>query len=350
MRNIFYGLCYCVLKSEKSNVKGIRSKFILEVAKYKINKNSFGKEISSDIPGDLTIEIEEYAPKVFQKIREFENLTIEQLLLSLNPVNNTTLIKSQGQSSSFFCSTDDNRFIIKTITKAEHEFIINHFLIYYYNHLTNYPDSLVCRIYGIFRVNIDNGDPMDIILMRDGRGALKKFIKNIYDLKGSKANREVKESIDNPKAVRKDLNFDKEIKHLEIEERNKFIESIKNDSEFFEDLNIMDYSLLVIKLELNDSNINDFISFKNSLDFPNYKRHIYQDTSNRNIVYILMIIDYLQIYSFFKFLVNNFKVHILERPPNNDDISCVEPNTYANRFYKYISKITLDRSSILNKD
>ena len=139
---------------------------------------------------------------------------------------------------------------------------------------------------------------------------------------------------------RKDLNFDKEIGHLDIEERTKFIESIKQDSEFFEDLNIMDYSLLVLRLEFNNTTYKQYEEFLKSSDYQHYKRYIYPSKQDKMIVYTLIIIDYLQIYHFIKYLENNIKVHLIERPENKDDISCVDPSKYANRFYQYMKEIT----------
>lgn len=102
----------------------------------------------------------------------------------------------------------------------------------------------------------------------------------------------------------------------------------------------MDYSLLVLRYEFNDSTYPAFENFIKSSEYENYKRYIYPSKSNKMIVYSLMIIDFLQIFHFMKFLENNIKVHLIERPENSDDISCVNPSKYAKRFYRYLSKIT----------
>ncbi len=116
----------------------------------------------------------EYAPKVFKRIREIEGITEEEIMESLNPMNNTKIIESQGKSSSFFISTDDSRLIVKTLKKEEFDIIFNKFLIFYVNFIENRKDSLICRIYGIFKVTASiDADPLLIIVMRDANGPLK---------------------------------------------------------------------------------------------------------------------------------------------------------------------------------
>ena len=107
-------------------------------------------------------------------------------LRSLNPLNNTSVIKSsQGQSSSFFITTDDNNYIIKTLKPDEFNYIFLKFLVYYYLHIQDHNDSLICRLYGIYSVKVDTGDPLVIILMRNGRGSLSNvfFLLILIDYK-----------------------------------------------------------------------------------------------------------------------------------------------------------------------
>ncbi len=58
-----------------------------------------------------------------------------------------------------------------------------------------------------------------------------------------------------------------------------------------------------------------------------------------NIVYIISIIDYLQVYNFYKYLETNLKYYMRFK----DDlraISCVPPDIYYDRFVEFINKIT----------
>ena len=59
------------------------------------------------------------------------------------------------------------------------------------------------------------------------------------------------------KIVMKDNNFEQLEKNLYLEEENllKIKEISKKDAKFFETLEIMDYSLLILKLSVNDKEV-----------------------------------------------------------------------------------------------
>jgi hypothetical protein len=58
------------------------------------------------------------------------------------------------------------------------------------------------------------------------------------------------------------------------------------------------------------------------------------------MVYLIAIIDYFQLYNFFKYLETNIKYYIKNRPDKVTAISCVPSNIYCERFISYVSKIT----------
>jgi hypothetical protein len=73
-----------------------------------------------------------------------------------------------------------------------------------------------------------------------------------------------------------------------------------------------------------------------------YQKYIYLSTDKKK-VYILAIIDYLQVYHFLKALETNYKFFV-KRPKTILSISCVPPDIYQDRFMKYIEK------SLINYD
>ena len=157
----------------------------------------------------------------------------------------------------------------------------------------------------------------------------------MYDLKGSTYKREVeKYQIENyPLMVRKDLNFKTEERWLHLTKRKIFLTNVKEDSEFLEDLNLMDYSLLVIKMEFDEEIISKFLAFKETKDFKYYRRHVYYSSSQRNVVYICIIIDYLQDYTLIKLLESQFNGY-------SKDVSCVNAADYCQRFKDFFQEIT----------
>ena len=263
------------------------------------------------------------------------------------------------------------------------------FLTYYSIHLDNNPDSLICRFYGVFSVYQDNSKfPIRLILMRNLKYCFKRLIRGTYDLKGSTMNRKVVVKCDSKAqeftTVKKDLNFDEEIGGLDLkkEDKEKFIQNITDDSTFFEDLGIMDYSLFIFRLEYTDEEMNKFV---NSQNFIFYKRYFYQseeilntrDSGNFDqrgsqilvninhkgsqeifqeeknssassinnlpeyrVGYLIMIIDYLQLYNFNKKMERGFKDFF----GGSGIASAAPPNEYSKRFIEYCKIISGKRS------
>lgn len=69
------------------------------------------------------IHVIEYAPDVFAFLREKDGFTNEILRDSLNPEKNKQMVfkagESQGKSGSFFFFSQDQKFIIKTMTDSD---------------------------------------------------------------------------------------------------------------------------------------------------------------------------------------------------------------------------------------
>jgi hypothetical protein len=101
----------------------------------------------------IEFDIVEYAPKIFKILRELDCLNIDEMIKSLRPsMNKLSISKTQGKGGSFFITTDDNKFIMKTITSDELELVRGIFLKKFVKHLRRFPDSTICRIYGIYRM------------------------------------------------------------------------------------------------------------------------------------------------------------------------------------------------------
>jgi hypothetical protein len=66
--------------------------------------------------------------------------------------NRTSIKESQGKGGSFFICTDDNKFVLKSINSEELELIRGMFLKKFVKHIKRYPDSLICRIYGLYKM------------------------------------------------------------------------------------------------------------------------------------------------------------------------------------------------------
>ena len=315
---------------------------------------------------------------------------MNEMINQFLPKNNKKGIKqSQGKSGSFFISTDDSKYLIKTLKVEEFDLIKNCFLYKYCKYLSENPKSLLARLYGMYNLTVNQGkDNILIIVMRNVIGDFQDNILAKFDLKGSSFKRESNFDMDKvDEKTMKDNNFD-EIEHkifLAKESKEKLRTICKKDSEFLRDMELMDYSLFLVKISLPKEEAKDIfgdniiddqnvamnqILFEEKLDnsanidnskddmkrnfsvkgegqthdIKYYKPYLYPSIK-QGTAYILAIIDYLQLFNFFKYLESELKTKF--RKNGKKIISCIEPKAYSDRFINYIIDIT-DLGKILN--
>ena len=399
MRNILLGIATSIKKSKNmkllDNVKFNKNDFV-DSTKHEINFANF--ELNDDDTKNseyLDIKVIEYAPKCFKYLRELEKINIDYMIKSLLPQNNKMgMKKSAGKSGSFFISTDNGEFMIKTLKPDEFEIIRNAFLEKYIEYMRQNPNSLICRIYGIYNLIQYNGTDFYVIVMRNVIGPFKENIVAKFDLKGSTTNRKVKDlnlsKIDND--VMKDLNFNDIEFGLMLNNKNiAYIRKITtNDSQFLADLGLMDYSLFVVKLSLNKKQAADIFGEdiqerqeKDYLDIINDKTLMNAYTNRFNSIsdnsikriklnelnskykhyltylfpglnvgtaYIISIIDYLQDFNFYKLMEYEYKTKFTkEKTDIEGGISCVHPKLYSERFINYVNNLTQVKHILTDK-
>ena len=281
-----------------------------------------------------------YSPLIFYSLRKIDGLSLENFIFSFLPENNTNSIKkTQGRSGNFFILTDDKQYILKTINNLEMEFITTKFLKNYYYYLNDNNqqnnNSILSRIYGLYKINFIGGVSMNLILMKN---IYCNFhidnILNKYDLKGSSKNREtlIVNKDDYKDKVLKDINFVGIEKFLYIDKDHiqELRNIVKRDSEFLESLNVMDYSLLVIKIKVNKKEY-DFL-VNNNLINNNLNNELINDNSISN-----KDNDNNQNYN----STNN--ININKNVNYNNDIN-VEKNTKNNKDNNDINNIEKDKN------
>ena len=404
MRDILLGIAHCLYNSKEIYNKGekldLQNKENKEIIKHHITFDNFAfreKEKAVVDSGYLNINIIEYAPKIFAHLRHLENIDIDNMIESFLPKNNKQGIsESQGKSGSFFISTDDNYYMVKTLRVDEFELIRHTFLNQYVQYITNNKGSLLCRIYGMYNIILSQGEEILIIVMRNVLGDFKDNIIAKYDLKGSTANRKSKFDMEkSDSSTMKDLNFN-EIEHgimISKENIEQFRKVTKADSTFLSSLDLMDYSVFLVKLTLSkeeemdifgneirerkDDAFNHLISQSinpneddNNIDSDDsnlkineavpprfsvngvgkifkieyYKQYLFPSLTP-GIAYILAIIDYFQLFNFYKYVESGLKTKMSKNP---EGVSCVDPKTYSKRFIKYFEKLTDIKSLFKN--
>jgi hypothetical protein len=272
--NIYISVCYCLEKAnrQQNTECKIDEKLCNETNEYKISKSEINKDLSiTKLPKDamvksredFSISCVEYAPQIFAYLRKLDMIKEEDLINSLLPRNNKNGIQdSEGRGGSFFLNTDDNEFSLKTITYGEAELIRSCLLCKMAEYLSNYKDSIIGRIYGVYKISMKTGlineDEIYFILMKNVIGSFAENLICKYDLKGSSLNRKVNlgEFVTN---VMKDNNFKDIEQVLLLNKTNaeKLLHVASEDANFFCGVKVMDYSLLVAKISLNNDEIED---------------------------------------------------------------------------------------------
>ena len=404
--NFYISVCFCLEKSNSfPNIKysELKGKMIDKSNNYVITQKKIAKELpNSQLVNDtliksrekFSIQCVEYSPYVFNYLRQLDQVSNEMIISSMLPMNNKNGIKeTEGKGGAFFINSDDYEFILKTITEQEYKIMMR----LLHNNMVEYfkinNNSIICRIYGVYKIKIDTGllqsDEIYFILMKNVVGS---FIENLlckYDLKGSSLNRKVGyENID--KTVMKDLNFNEveEVFLLNKADSKKLLNICEKDSKFLCKSGIMDYSLFVAKISLNndeikslfgrdhrkatekqflemigkvresrptnssiekepdDNNENekdklidngeDNIRFKEG-NIGCLKKYLYPSLKG-DVAYIMSIIDYFQIYNLQKNLETKYKK--LKAGVQEKAISSVPPDEYKDRFIEFVKNKT----------
>lgn len=409
--NFYISVCFCLEKSNffpNIRFSELNDKMIDKSNNYVITQKKIEKELpNSQLINDtllksrekFSIQCVEYSPYVFNYLRQMDNVSNEMIISSMLPMNNKNGIKeTEGKGGAFFINSDDYEFILKTITEQEYKIMMK----LLHNKMVEYfkinQNSIICRIYGVYKIKIDTGllqsDEIYFILMKNVVGS---FIENLlckYDLKGSSLNRKVEyKNVD--KTVMKDLNFNEveEVFLLNKEDSKKLLNICEKDSHFLYSSGIMDYSLFVAKISLNNDEIkslfgsdhrkatekqflemigqvresarSSLLSNEKELEDNNdnkdenenenlienkgdnirfkeenigcLKKYLYPSLKG-DIAYIMSIIDYFQIYNLQKNIetqYKKFKAGVQKR-----DISSVPPDEYRERFIDFVKKKT----------
>ena len=384
MRDILLGVSICLKESKKheiysSETMELNSQDFKDISKYEINFQNYNDYQLNDNSvfntEYLNVKVIDYSPKCFSYLRNLEKIDIDDMIESFLPKNNSQGIKkSQGKSGSFFISTDDNKYMIKTLKSDELELLKHAFLKEYIDYIKKNPNSLLCRLYGMYNIILGQGDEILIIVMRNVIGDFKDNTIVKFDLKGSTYKRKANFDMCDNNNVMKDLDFNEFEKSimLSLSSIKKLRDNTTKDSKFLCKSGLMDYSLFLVKLTLSKEEAEDtfgdniterqnkdfiqIISHKpsnknnrlnrkityrgqgNIHDVTHYRQYLFPSL-NQGTAYIISIIDYFQIFNFFKYVESSLKTNFFQTKKKNI-ISCVDPLTYSNRFIKYINSLT----------
>ena len=282
--------------------------------------------------------VKEIQPHFFHRARRCSGISERAYMSSLvqgaSPFQSNSL-KSRSSESEFFFSLD-KRFMIKAIGSLEAAQLLR-MLPAYVRHLERHPDSLLCRICGMYSL----GPSARYYLVMLNTLSPHDVTHRIFDLKGSTLGRTaLKQKLEKERVgiVLKDLDFSNaDCLYLSNETRFALLHQLHFDVEFLESFSVMDYSMLIgICHESKMGRFRRLLSRISLLSLRKRrrtKRDVLGELKSRDprVYYFLGIIDFLQPFNRMKFLESYWKRFLYGKK----SVSCVDPKFYAARFLQF---------------
>ncbi|KAK3278666.1 hypothetical protein CYMTET_13413 [Cymbomonas tetramitiformis] len=201
----------------------------------------------------------------------------------------------------------------------------------YTKHCEKFPGTLLPRFLGLY--SISHKKELIYLVVQSNVFAGHRAIEERYDLKGSMFGRKAssKELSNGPKAVLKDLDFLRRGRALPFqceEQREHFLRKLEVDVAWLRSQGLMDYSLLVGFSNFGD----DRPTSKYIVDVLRLRQQ--SDHQPYDMAYV-GIVDILTRFSWFKKCEASLLGVVL------GDISCMPPNTYAERLLEFAKHVTV---------
>ena len=165
-----------------------------------------------------------------------------------------------------------------------------------------------------------------------------------YDIKGSLYKRETASA--DRQVARKDLDFLRDGLKLQLEDPqlSELRTQIEQDSRFFAENGLLDYSMLLGVCHRKRSGLSP-----NLQDDPEAERRnsrLVYVSPDRQTIYYIVIIDFLTSYAWFKKkLEYYFKSTCVSK-----DVSCVPPKQYAKRFRDFLFRAIVKAEDTLDQE
>lgn len=188
----------------------------------------------------------DYCPVVFRTLRKLFKVDPADYMLSICGNDALRELSSPGKSGSFFYLTHDDRYMIKTMRKAEVKVLLR-MLPAYYKHVRAFENTLVTKFYGLHCVRLTGTSQKKVRFVIMGNLFCSEYtIHRRFDLKGSSHGRitdKPEAEIDGTTTLKDlDLNYIFRLQKIWFQE---FCRQVDKDCDFLEQERIMDYSLLV---------------------------------------------------------------------------------------------------------
>jgi ribosomal protein S19 len=360
------------IKKQRNSIKefSLKSKNTIEEMKESFRHNRDSSLDFNIFPEYLNGTVNILYGKEFAKIILQRKYVLDKIFKSFDQeknrknINKTGTIRggssgNGGASGEFFFVTYDKKFIIKTISEEE-DLIFDSVIEKYTDHVLTDEVSIIARIVGYFVFNLDILDKrIRVIVMENIFKINSKCIRRKYDLKGSTYKRKILRSTDLkklkykldvkknwmcPKTL-KDIDFNR-IEHkisLTRERRDELLATIEKDVRFLESVKMIDYSLIIAVINLEDLRTEKFQAESSQIQKQInclIEKGIFVIDKNFEYGFIIGIIDFFQKYTFAKWFEKYYKIMINLKYDLNT--SSQPARVYAQRFLDYMETIFSD--------
>ncbi|KAJ3672951.1 hypothetical protein LUZ60_006325 [Juncus effusus] len=241
MLNLQLGIRYTVGKITPVPLREVRSSDFGPRARIRMY---FPREGTQFTPPHHSINFawKDYCPMVFRNLREMFRIDAADYMMSICGGDGLKELSSPGKSGSIFYLSQDERFVIKTLTKTELKVLLK-MLPRYYVHVGAYENTLITKFFGLHRIKLKSGRKVRFVVMGN-MFCTELRIHKRYDLKGSTQGRFTKKQNSNEKTTLKDLDLNY-VFYIEKSWRESLFKQISVDCMFLESQKIIDYSILL---------------------------------------------------------------------------------------------------------
>ena len=169
-----------------------------ERSEYIITKSNILKDLDLAINEDIKvleepnidIVVTEYNSSVFKKIRKLEDLNEDKIISMFQPKKGTNQLIKKIKETIYINSTN-KLLMLKQIKKENFLFYQRNILKDLYEHFVNHKNSLICRVFGLYKINIDHTEDVYMALMYNINESLET-VENINLLSSKNEVRQMK--------------------------------------------------------------------------------------------------------------------------------------------------------------
>ena len=145
---------------------------IEERKEYRIDKEEILKDLDLSLNDDIKvlgeanidIEVTEYNSTLFKKLRKLEGLDEDKIIAMFQPNTGTNQLIHKVDDNLFINSS--NKLLMLKKVRREHIFYFqNNILPNLYDYFVNHPNSIICRVFGLYRIKIDKGEDVYMALI-----------------------------------------------------------------------------------------------------------------------------------------------------------------------------------------